>query len=180
LPWLLFCTPARDCLGLTKVQRAFRYDNDTLASGSTVGTLQYDGLGRRNVKKVENSGDWDGTYRYTYDGQKLAETRDDSDDVHKSRFIGRAHSIFEFPGVKYGVPGIPRSYCDLIEQTATQLGLGGKGYGTGKHKNAYCNCCSEKEGEKGAIEELGVAGFEIENINVDGQLVPIGIVRKKK
>ncbi|KPJ53424.1 MAG: hypothetical protein AMS16_05320, partial [Planctomycetes bacterium DG_58] len=70
---------------LVNVQRAFRYDNDLLATGSTVGTVKCDGLGRRNVKEVENSGDWNGTYRYTYDGQKLAETRNASDTLLRQK-----------------------------------------------------------------------------------------------
>ena len=53
-----------------------------------MGTLKYDGLGRRNVKKIENSGDWNGTYRYTCDGQKVAETRDASDTLLKQYLWG--------------------------------------------------------------------------------------------
>ena len=36
-----------------------------------VATMRYDGVGRRTTKKIENSADFDATYRYYYDGQKL-------------------------------------------------------------------------------------------------------------
>jgi uncharacterized protein RhaS with RHS repeats len=41
--------------------------------------MKYDGLGRRVEKAITNSGDWNFTYRYYYDGDRLAEERDGSD-----------------------------------------------------------------------------------------------------
>jgi len=52
-----------------------------LQAGSVVATLAYDGLGRRIAKAVTNCGDWDGTYHYYYDGQRMIETRNGSDQV---------------------------------------------------------------------------------------------------
>ena len=37
---------------LAKVETAFRWDNGTLQNTSTVGIIQYDGLGRRTVKQI--------------------------------------------------------------------------------------------------------------------------------
>ena len=44
--------------------------------GSDIATLTYDGLGRRTSKTIANSGDWDRTYYYYYDGWKVVEVRD--------------------------------------------------------------------------------------------------------
>ncbi len=44
---------------------------------------EYDALGRRVEKKIINSGDWDCTYRYYWDGWKMLEVRNGSDEVLK-------------------------------------------------------------------------------------------------
>jgi len=41
--------------------------------------MEYDGLGRRIVKAVDNSGDWDCTYKYYYNGQQMVEVQNGSD-----------------------------------------------------------------------------------------------------
>ena len=48
-----------------------------MTTGSTIATLEYDGLGRRIEKKVENSADWNGTYHYYYYDQRMVEVRRD-------------------------------------------------------------------------------------------------------
>ena len=50
--------------------------------------MKYDGLGRRIVKTIDNSGDWDAEYHYDDDGQQMIETRDNSEDVLKQRVWG--------------------------------------------------------------------------------------------
>ena len=62
---------------LAKVERAWRDDaNTVIQTGSTIAEIQYDGLHRRTIKKITNSGDWDATYRYTWSTNwQLLETR---------------------------------------------------------------------------------------------------------
>ena len=43
-----------------------------------IATLTYDALGRRVTKCVQNSGDWNATYRYYYDGDRVVEERNSS------------------------------------------------------------------------------------------------------
>ncbi len=55
-------------------------------------TAEFDALGRRIKKAVEDSGDPDGTVVYLYDGQKIIETRDGSENlyqqfIHGTRYI---------------------------------------------------------------------------------------------
>ena len=50
--------------------------------------MQYDGLGRRTVKAVSNSADWDCTYRYYYDDQRLIEERNGSGVVLRQYYWG--------------------------------------------------------------------------------------------
>ena len=57
---------------LIKVERAY---GNTPTAGSEVATIEYGGLGRRIIKEVKNSGDWDKTYEYYYNGQSMIETR---------------------------------------------------------------------------------------------------------
>ena len=47
-----------------------------------------DGLGRRIVKKITNSDDWDATYHYYHDGDQCIETRNGSDQVIKQHVWG--------------------------------------------------------------------------------------------
>jgi len=77
---------------LVTVEKAYRTASDDGAGGVTLGAVQtgsvvqevaYDGLGRRIVNAVKNSGDLSMTYHYYYDGQRLIETRNGSDQVLK-------------------------------------------------------------------------------------------------
>jgi hypothetical protein len=52
---------------LAKVKRAYRDSEGALQNGSVVATMSYDGLGRRIVKAITNSADWNCTYHYYYD-----------------------------------------------------------------------------------------------------------------
>jgi RHS repeat-associated protein len=63
---------------LAKVYRAYKDEQNPpqLHVGSLVASMEYDGLGRRIVKKIENSGDWDGEFRYYYDAHRIVEVRD--------------------------------------------------------------------------------------------------------
>ena len=58
----------------------------------TFQTAEFDARGRRMKKVVTNSGDFDGTVVYLFDGHKIIETRDGSDNVvrqfiHGTRYI---------------------------------------------------------------------------------------------
>ena len=55
--------------------------NGSLQTGVAIATMSYDALGRRVVKKIENSADWDCEYHYYLDGQRIAEVRNGSNKV---------------------------------------------------------------------------------------------------
>jgi len=63
---------------LVKVERAFRDADGDLTPGSVVATIQYDPLGRRTVKEVTNSADWNATYCCYY-GQRTVYHGTDED-----------------------------------------------------------------------------------------------------
>ena len=75
---------------LAKVERAWRDDaNNAIQTGSTIAEIQYDGLHRRTIKKISNSGDWDATYQYTWSTNwQLLETRNGEDQVLKQHLWG--------------------------------------------------------------------------------------------
>jgi hypothetical protein len=60
----------------------------TLQTGSVVSTSSYDGLGRRISKAVSNSADWNCTYAYYHDGQRVIEIRNGSDQAIKQQVWG--------------------------------------------------------------------------------------------
>jgi RHS repeat-associated protein len=68
---------------LVKVEHAYR--DDTAGSigystGSTIATMQYDGLGRRIVKDITNSAEMDETYHYYYAGYSIIQTNNEDED----------------------------------------------------------------------------------------------------
>ena len=73
---------------LAAVKRAYRDASNVLHKTSTVATINYDGLGRRTAKKIENSGDWNETYHFYYDGRRLVEERNGSQNVLKQYLWG--------------------------------------------------------------------------------------------
>ena len=76
----------------------------TVQTGSVIATIEYDGVGRRIVKTITDSGDRGGSwsydggteewsqddmaYHYYYDGQQMTEMRDGSDNVLKQYVWG--------------------------------------------------------------------------------------------
>ena len=81
---------------MVKVQRAWR-DGGGLQTGSTVGTIAYDGLNRRIVKAVgdgdantgsDSAGDWEMIWNYYHDGQRTIEDRDGGSRVLKQYVWG--------------------------------------------------------------------------------------------
>ena len=64
---------------LAAVAHAFRDGHGDLQAGSQIASLTYDGLGRRIVKAVSHSGDWDATCHYYLDGQSMVEMRNGSE-----------------------------------------------------------------------------------------------------
>ncbi|MEK6674024.1 MAG: hypothetical protein AABZ47_00045, partial [Planctomycetota bacterium] len=58
------------------------------ATSTTIQTAEFDGLGRRIKKVVSNSGEFDGTVVYFYDGQKIVETRNGSGNVYQQFIHG--------------------------------------------------------------------------------------------
>ena len=85
------------------VKRAWRDPNAALTEGDTIATIEYDGLGRRIVKAIDNSADWDITYHTYYDppssgrdfgeasGQRMIETRNGSEQVLKQHVWGLSY-----------------------------------------------------------------------------------------
>jgi len=75
---------------LAKVERAWRDDaNGALQTGSVVARIEYDGLNRRTRKMIDNCGDWDCTYRYTWDRNwRLLKTRNGSGQTLKQHVWG--------------------------------------------------------------------------------------------
>jgi RHS repeat-associated protein len=73
------------------VTKAYRDSGGTLQSGSVVAEMSYDGLGRRTVKNIQNSADFDCTYHCYYDGQRLIESRNGSDQVLKQQVWGLSY-----------------------------------------------------------------------------------------
>ena len=58
------------------------------SSPLTIATMEYDGLGRRIYKKVENSDPHNHTYHFYYDGQRIVETRDGSGYISMQKVWG--------------------------------------------------------------------------------------------
>ena len=73
---------------LVTVTRAYLDSSSALHFGSKIATMTYDGAGRRIVKAITHSGDWDSTYHYYYKGQSMAETRNGSGYVLKQHVWG--------------------------------------------------------------------------------------------
>lgn len=76
---------------LAKTTKAYRDPGNpsTVSLGSVVQESEYDGFGRRIVKAVKNSADFDATYHYYYySGWRLAEIRNGSDQVLKQQVWG--------------------------------------------------------------------------------------------
>ncbi len=67
---------------LAAVERAWRDSDGNLQIGSVVASMEYDGLGRRTVKRVGDGdantcemGDWEATYHVYWDNWRMIETR---------------------------------------------------------------------------------------------------------
>ena len=74
---------------LAGVARAYPDADGALQTGSTIGTMEYDGLNRRTRKMVANSGDLDCTQEYLWDRDwRLLEVRNGSGDVLKQQLWG--------------------------------------------------------------------------------------------
>jgi len=68
---------------LVKTEKAYDAPGVGVQTGSTVATYEYDGMHRRIVKDVQNSGDLDAEYHFYCDGASIVEIRNASDDVLK-------------------------------------------------------------------------------------------------
>jgi YD repeat-containing protein len=108
-------------------------DNDTEAP---IATCEYDALGRRISKVVANSGAWNATYKYFYDGHQVVEVQNGSDVIVKQNVWGVMYvdelvqigvnddttdgSVDTFYSVladaNYNIIGIMDSDGDLIER----------------------------------------------------------------
>jgi hypothetical protein len=102
---------------LVGVQRAFRPSAAALTQTTTVATMQYDGLRWRTVKAIANSSaDWDFTYHYYYDGQRMVELRDDSSgagDIALKQYVWGQGYVDEI--VEIAVNGDPTTDSDCME-----------------------------------------------------------------
>ena len=84
--------------------------------------MTYDGLGRRIGKLIENSGDWNMTYNFYYDGQSTVEEQNGSGDTIKQHVWGTQYidelvqtGLNDNPGSDDdgGTAGI-QQYCDTF------------------------------------------------------------------
>jgi len=73
---------------MVAVRRAWRDGAGELTYGSTIGTIQYDGNGRRNYKEVAGCADWDFHYYFYYDGHSPVEVRNGDGDTIKQQVWG--------------------------------------------------------------------------------------------
>ena len=71
---------------MTRVTKAYRDDAGTVQTGSVLQENEYDGLGRRVVVRILNSGDLDCTQHLYYDGWSLVEVRNGSD-ITTSQYV---------------------------------------------------------------------------------------------
>jgi RHS repeat-associated protein len=72
---------------MVAIAHAYR-SSGTVSAGQSSVTMKYDGKGRRIQKAIANTGAWDCTYKYYYDGDSNIETRNGSDDTIKRMVWG--------------------------------------------------------------------------------------------
>lgn len=72
---------------MVAIAHAYR-SSGTVSAGQSSVTMKYDGKGRRIQKAISNTGAWDCTYKYFYDGDSNVETRNGSDDTIKRMVWG--------------------------------------------------------------------------------------------
>ncbi len=92
--------------------RSYACEYGLVQAGSLVPTLTYDPLGRRISKKVENSGDWNATYHYYYNGWSMIETRNNSGQV-LAQLVLRSEALLRRVAQVWGT-----QYIDELAQTA--------------------------------------------------------------
>jgi hypothetical protein len=73
---------------LISVTHAYRDDGGILHTGKVFETMSYDGQGRRIVKAINGTGQFDCTYHYYYDQSKVIETRNGSNQTLKQQVWG--------------------------------------------------------------------------------------------
>ncbi len=73
---------------LISVAHAYRDSGGTLQHGQTFDAMRYDAKGRRLSKAVSNSGQWDCTYNYYYDHDRMIEERNGSNQTMKQHVWG--------------------------------------------------------------------------------------------
>ncbi len=73
---------------MVKVERAWRDSSGTIHANLIVQKNTYDGLGRRIVKEIDNSGNKDYSFHYYYDGFRIIETQNGSEQVIKHQVLG--------------------------------------------------------------------------------------------
>ncbi len=90
----------------------------------TVQTAAFFGDGRRAKKVVTNSGDFDGTFVYDYDGQKIIETRDGSGNLYQ-QFVHGTQYIDELVMVRVADKGDLYVHQDANWNVLGMTDLGG-------------------------------------------------------
>ncbi len=73
---------------LITIAHAYRDSSGTLQHGQTFDAMRYDAKGRRLSKAVSNTGQWDCTYNYYYDHDRMIEERNGSNQVMKQHVWG--------------------------------------------------------------------------------------------
>jgi RHS repeat-associated protein len=72
---------------MVAIAHAYR-SSGTVSAGQSSVTMKYDGKGRRIQKAIANTGAWDCTYKYYYDGDSCIEERNGSDITFKKMVWG--------------------------------------------------------------------------------------------
>ncbi len=73
---------------LIGIAHAYRDSSGTLQRGQTFDAMRYDPKGRRLSKAVSNTGQWDCTYNYYYDQDRMIEERNGSNQTMKQHVWG--------------------------------------------------------------------------------------------
>jgi len=97
-------------------------DGDTVTAdpeiGSQIAIIKYDGLARRIVKDVDNSGDWDNEYHYYYSGRQMIETRNGSSQTLTQHLWGLMY-VDEL--LQIAINGDPAADNDCLETGASDV-----------------------------------------------------------
>ena len=96
-----------------EVERTYRdtTDPNDFTVGDTVGTMAYDGTGRRVGKAITSCADWDKTYSYYHRGNQVVEIRDGSDNTLTQNVWGLTY-VDELVQIAHNIDPTSNNNCD--------------------------------------------------------------------